>query len=140
MIPRNEKDPNHWLFRLTAPEWLAAAETELDHAQAAFDRRAVRQGVTHARRAVGMAWNAVLVMEPDDRYGRSYMDHLVALADDAEAPADIHTAAGLLRDTPTVAPALVTIGKPPTVAVDAARALVAYARHRTAALEQRSSD
>ena len=73
-------DPAHWLHRLTAAEWLAAAENELALAEAALARRAFRPGVTHARRAAGMAWNAVLVAMPDDdRYGRSYMDHVHAL-------------------------------------------------------------
>ena len=30
-----------------------------------------------------MAWNAVLVDHPDERAGRSYMEHVVALAGDA---------------------------------------------------------
>ena len=59
-------DPAHWLHRLTAEEWLAAAATEIAHAEAALARRAFRPGVTHARRAAGMAWNAVLTRHPDD--------------------------------------------------------------------------
>ncbi len=62
-------DPAHWLHRLTAEEWLAAAETEIGHAEAALARRAARPGVTHARRAAGMAWNAVLTVRPDERAG-----------------------------------------------------------------------
>ena len=71
-------DPGHWLHRLDAAEWLAAAATELSHAEEKLTQRAVRPGVTHARRAAGMAWNAVLVKAPDERYGRSYMEHVVA--------------------------------------------------------------
>ena len=54
-------DPAHWLHRLTADEWLAAAATELELCAETLERRAFRPGVTHARRAAGMAWNAVLV-------------------------------------------------------------------------------
>ena len=129
-------DPTHWLHRLDAAEWLAAAATELDHAQAALARRATRVGVTHARRAAGMAWNAVLVVAPpsDDRYGRSYMEHVVALAQAPEAggggdiPDDVRGAAHLLRDTPPRPPDLVTIGKPDMAPLDAARTIVDYAR------------
>ena len=126
-------DPTHWLHRLDAAEWLAAAATELDLAQAALARRATRVGVTHARRAAGMAWNAVLVVAPDDRYGRSYMDHVVALASQADAaddviPADVRGAARLLRDTPPRPPELVTIGKPDMSPLQAANVIVAYAR------------
>ena len=81
-------DPSHWLDRLTPREWLAAAEAELAHASEALARRAARPGVTHARRAAGMAWNAVLATAPDGagraalvaRFGRSYMEHVAALA------------------------------------------------------------
>jgi hypothetical protein len=138
------RDPEHWLYRLTAGEWLAAAENELGLCAEALGRRAVRPGITHARRAAGMAWNAVLARAPatalDARYGRSYMEHLVALADgtDHEAdhegddvPAEVRAAARLLRDTPAAAPALLTIGKPDLTALEAARRVVDHARART---------
>jgi hypothetical protein len=127
-------DPGHWLHRLDAAEWLAAADTELGHAEEKLSRRAFRPGVTHARRAAGMAWNAVLVKAPDQRYGRSYMEHVIALAqtpdDDASIPADVRAAARLLRDTPPVPPQLVTIGKPDLSPLEAAKTIVAFARAR----------
>jgi HEPN domain-containing protein len=130
------RDPGHWLYRLDAAEWLAAAETELAHAQDKLSHRSVRPGVTHARRAAGMAWNAVLVTTPDDRYGRSYMDHVVALAQsdgsDASIPADVRAAAQLLRETPTAPPALIAIGKPDMSALEAATTIVTFARSRVA--------
>ena len=101
------RDPGHWLHRLDAAEWLAAAD---DRARArageAVAAARVRPGVTHARRAAGMAWNAVLVTAPapDERYGRSYMDHVVALAQaprtTRRSPPRSARAARLLRDTP----------------------------------------
>jgi hypothetical protein len=125
-------DPGHWLHRLDAAEWLAAAATELTHAEEKLSRRSFRPGVTHARRAAGMAWNAVLVTAPDDRYGRSYMDHVAALAqtpdDDASIPAGVRGAARLLRDTPAQSPELIAIGKPDMSALDAAKAIVEFAR------------
>src|SRR5947209_14678314 len=110
-------DPAHWLHRLTAEEWLAAAETEIGHAEAALARRAARPGVTHARRAAGMAWNAVLAAAPDadalvTRFGRSYMEHVAALATAADVPEELRAAAARLRDTPAAPPGLVTLGKP----------------------------
>jgi HEPN domain-containing protein len=128
------RDPGHWLHRLDAAEWLAAAETELHHAEEKLTRRAVRPGVTHARRAAGMAWNAVLVTAPDERYGRSYMDHVAALAQasdgDASIPDEVRAAARLLRDTPPVPPELIAIGKPDLTALAAARTIVEFARGR----------
>ena len=127
-------DPSHWLYRLDAAEWLSAADNELAAAADALGRRAARPGVTHARRAAGMAWNAVLVLAPDERFGRSYMEHVVALATDEVAPDDVRAAAQLLRDTPPLPPELIQLGKPDLRVVDAARKIVAHARVRAAAL------
>jgi hypothetical protein len=127
-------DPAHWLHRLTADEWLAAAATELDHCRTTLERRAFRPGVTHARRAAGMAWNAVLALAEDASYGRSYMEHVVALAKDAAAPDDVRAAAELLRDTPPLPPDLVTLGKPDLRVLDAAARIATYATARVAAL------
>ena len=125
-------DPGHWLHRLDAAEWLAAAATELAHAEEKLAHRSVRPGVTHARRAAGMAWNAVLVIAPDERYGRSYMDHVVALAqtpdDDASIPATVRAAARLLRETPAAPPQLITLGKADLSALEAARTILEFAR------------
>jgi hypothetical protein len=131
-------DPSHWLHRLTPAEWLDAAETEVALALEALGRRAVRPGVTHARRAAGMAWNAVLAAAIDDadadalvaRFGRSYMEHVSALAAATDVPEDVRAAAQFLRDTPPAPPALITLGKPDLRAVDAARAVFAHARTR----------
>jgi len=131
----HEKDPAHWLYRLSVDEWLAAAEHELALCEAALTRRAFRPGVTHARRAAGMAWNAVLVLNLDsdgERYGRSYMEHVAALAGDERAPDPIRAAARELRDTPPAPPTLITLGKPNLAPLQAAQQLVAYARQRTA--------
>jgi len=127
-------DPAHWLHRLTADEWLAAAATELDHCAETLARRAFRPGVTHARRAAGMAWNAVMVLAEDPRFGRSYMEHVVALAKDAGAPDDVRAAAELLRDTPPLPPEVITLGKPDLRVLEAAKKIAAFAAARVAAL------
>jgi hypothetical protein len=126
-------DPGHWLHRLTAAEWLAAAETEVGQAEAALSRRAVRPGITHARRAAGMAWNAVLLEHPDDRAGRSYMEHVVALSQSTAVPDDVRDAAGRLRDTPARQPELITLGAPDLGPARAARVIIDHARALVAA-------
>jgi hypothetical protein len=90
--------------------------------------------VTYARRAAGMAWNAVLAATPADardaalaRFGRSYMDHVAALAGAPDVPDAVRDAAQLLRDTPPAPPELITLGKPDLRPVEAARAIVAHA-------------
>ena len=127
-------DPTHWLHRLSAAEWLAAAATELDHAQAALARRATRVGVTHARRAAGMAWNAVLIVAPRRTIATAAATWSTSWRwrrpTDAggDIPDDVRAAARLLRDTPPRPPDLVTIGKPDMAPLEAARAIVDYAR------------
>jgi len=151
MDPRH--DPSHWLYRLGANEWLRAADTELGHAEVALARRALRPAVTHARRAAGMALNALLVLEPrpDPRWGRSYMEHVVALArpqgnvdvdvdpDVAGQAADsgphsippsIRQAARDLTAAPLSSPPLVKLGAPDRRPLDAAAEIVAWARAR----------
>jgi hypothetical protein len=128
-----EKDPTHWLHRLSPPEWLAAAETELESAAAALARRSFRPGITHLRRAAGMACNALLWQSDRPDWGRSYMEHVVALCDDATVPEEIRTAARRLRETPATPPTLISIARPgqlPDSAAEvlaAARAVLAWA-------------
>jgi hypothetical protein len=133
---RHDVDPGHWLYRLTTEEWLAAAETELRHCEATLLRRAFRPGVTHARRAAGMAVNALLVVREDPRYGRSYLDHVVALATDPTLAEEVRASAALLRATPPAPPQLLQLGKPDLRPLDAARRVVEWcrkeARHRDA--------
>jgi hypothetical protein len=121
-------DPDHWLYRLTAPRWLAAADTELGHCHDTLARRAVRPGVTHARRAAGMALNAVLVQQERPHWGRSYMEHVTALAGDAEVPAEVRAHAAFLRDTQPAPPALVTLGRPDLRPAESARAIADWAK------------
>ena len=98
-----------WLHRLDSAEWLAAAANELAHARASLAGRRHREGLTYARRAGGMALNARLARTFDPSYGRSYMDHLHALAADAGAPDAPRRAAARLVGTPIQNP-LVTLG------------------------------
>ncbi len=126
-------DPAHWLLRLTSDEWLAAATHELALAEAALTRRAARPGITHARRAAGMAWNAVLVERPDPRAGRSYMEHVVALAQDPAAPPEVREAALTLRAGSSGPPELIRLGglapdDPRFAPVRAARRVLEHAR------------
>lgn len=104
-----EHDPSHWLFRLNADEWLASADNELRLAQQAFLAKQQRPAVAHARRAAGMALNALLWGAPDDSYGRSYMDHLAAFSKDPAVPAELRAAAGRLIALP-MTQQLVTLG------------------------------
>lgn len=125
------RDPTHWLHRLSADEWLRAAANELTRAEQALAARQQRAGVTQARRAAGMAWNAVLATAEDEAYGRSYMDHLQALAKDASIPEPVRAAAQSLLDAKLVAE-VIPLGRGDTRLADAARAIVEHASARVA--------
>lgn len=103
---------SHWLFRLDAAEWIAAATRELELAQA--ESRSRRKVLTHLRRAGGMALNGVLVAahtresltreEAESVWGRSYVDHLRCIGASAspapEAPESVCKAARSLVELP----------------------------------------
>lgn len=74
-----------WLRRLSPQEWLHAGMHELVEARDRLARHAMRPGLASARRAAGMGWNAVLSLgdEPSAAFGRTYVDHLRALAEGA---------------------------------------------------------
>jgi hypothetical protein len=122
-----------WLTRFSAEEWLRAAQGELVRAEDALVRKQQRAGVAQARRAAGMAWNAVLVrildLEERGRYGRSYMDHLRTLSDDTSVSAAVREAAGALLAAP-LSSALVQLGKGDPQLAGAARVIVDEAARR----------
>lgn len=126
-------DAEHWLWRLTATQWLDAARHELAQGRAhAHDRRAA---LVHARRGAGMTLNGVLAAlgehagEPERavleaRWGRSYVEHLQALADGDEAacsplPTEAAEAARVVLKMPLSAQ-VVTLGRGPAADVHAA--------------------
>lgn len=114
----------HWLWRLDAERWMAAAIEELERARTHFGQR--RTTLTHLRRAAGMALNAVLVhwgrtssrAEPIDVetvWGRSYLEHLEAVShpDTDRGPLgdEVVAHARVLLRTPIDRPALLGLGK-----------------------------
>jgi hypothetical protein len=123
------RDPTHWLHRLDADEWLRAAGNELERARTALLGKQQRPGVTGARRAAGMAWNAVLVGGDDERYGRSYMEHLQALAKDERLDEATRGAAQSLVAAP-LATNVIPLGKGDTRLADCAAVILAEARRR----------
>jgi hypothetical protein len=129
------RDPNHWLHRLDAEEWLRAADNELLRAEEALVHKQQRPGVAGARRAAGMAWNAVLTRldEADvERWGRSYMDHVRVLAGDEGSDPLVRAAAQSLLDAP-LATNVIPLGKGDTRLAAAARVILDEARRRVTA-------
>lgn len=127
-----ERDAAHWLFKLSPDEWIRAGLGELKRAEEAYGQKNARAGLAGARRAAGMALNGALILEPNDAWGRSYVDHLQALVRDRVVPERVREAARLLVDTPlpgggpTSLVAIRTASRDEKV-LEAARDLVAHA-------------
>ena len=125
------RDEAHWLFKLSPDEWIRAATGELRRAEEAYRRKNGRAGLAGARRAAGMGLNAALIIEPNDAWGRSYMDHLLALKGDASEllPERVREACAVLLETPLPGGELValrTSGADEKV-LEAARDVIAHA-------------
>lgn len=125
-----ERDASHWLFKLSPDEWIRAALGDLRRAEAAYAQRNPRAGLAGARRAAGMALNGALIVEPDEAWGRSYVDHLLALGRAERVPERVREAAKLLTDTPLPGGgSLVAIRTPSSEekVLEAARDVIAHA-------------
>lgn len=95
-----KRDASHWLKKFTPEEWIRAAMGELHRAEQAYSARDARAGLAGARRAAGMGLNAALVCAPSEAYGRSYIDHLRALARDTGVPEAVREQAVFLMQEP----------------------------------------
>jgi hypothetical protein len=119
-----------WLTRLSAEEWIRQGLGELQRAEArisAHDRSAAVLGL---RRAAGMALNGALSVRWR-AWGRTYIDHLRAIADDdADVPVSVRDAARLLNDVPVdKQPNVVRLTPPSESArwLEAAKTVMAHA-------------
>ncbi len=109
----NAVDPTHWLFRFTPAEWIRAAMKELRSAEAAYEVRNARAGLAGLRRAAGMALNGALILDPNEAWGRTYVEHLQALAKDASVPEPVQLAARALIETPPPAATRIVVLRTP---------------------------
>ena len=118
-----------WLLRHSPEDWIRQGLTELSRAEArilAHDRTA---GVLGLRRAAGMALNGALAVRWR-AWGRTYIDHLRAIADDVDVPAPVRAAAKLLNDVPLEKqPSVVRLTPPSESArwLEAAKTVMAHA-------------
>jgi len=117
-----------WLTKLSPKEWISAALGELSRAEAAYARRDARAGIAGCKRAAGMALNAALSVEPNPAWGRTYVEHVQALAKDASVPEAVRASAGVVIDAKAPS-ALATLHtrSGDTKVVEAARDVIAHA-------------
>ena len=109
-----EKDRNHWLRRLSPDEWIRAALAELTRAEEAYRARNLRAGAAGCKRAAGMALNAALILEPDDAWGRTYVEHVAALAKEVGVPEAVRRAAEIVVQLQPPSAELVALRTPAT--------------------------
>jgi HEPN domain-containing protein len=123
------RDPEDWLRKLTPDEWIRAAMAELRRAEAAYAGGDGRGGSAGVKRAAGMALNAALIVEPDDKWGRSYVEHVKALAEDARVPQAVRDACRVVLEAKGPSGGVVSLRTPRAneAVVDAAKDVIAHA-------------
>lgn len=132
MSPTFVRDEGHWLYRLSASEWIRAAQAELERAERAYSSGDGRGGLAGARRAAGMALNGALIVAPNAGWGRTYIEHLVALRGEPDLPDAVREAARVLVDAAPARPGgpqLVVLRTKGTTerVVEAAKDVIAHA-------------
>jgi len=118
-----------WLTKLSPHEWISAALGELARAEAAYARNDARAGIVGCKRAAGMALNGALSVEPNEAWGRTYVEHVEALAKDAGAPELVRASCKVVLDAtaPTSALATLRTKSGDTKVIEAARDVIAHA-------------
>jgi HEPN domain-containing protein len=125
------KDPGDWLRRLAPDEWIRAALGELKRASAAYASGDGRAGAAGVKRAAGMALNAALILEPNEAWGRSYVEHVEGLAKDEAVPTAVREACRVVLEAkgPSGGGELVRLRTPHAhqAVVEAAHDVIAHA-------------
>jgi HEPN domain-containing protein len=123
------RDPSDWLRRLSPDEWIRAGLGELRRAEESYGRGDARAGTVGVKRAAGMALNAVLLVEPKESWGRTYVDHVGALATDQNVPEAVRAACRTLLDAAGPSAGVVSLRTPRTEerVLEAARDVIAHA-------------
>jgi HEPN domain-containing protein len=122
-------DPPDWLRKLTPDEWIRAGLGELKRAEHAYIGGNARAGAASVKRAAGMALNAALLVEPEASWGRSYVEHLAALARDARVPEAVRSACMKVLGASPPGHDVVVLRTPRAyeAVLDAARDVIAHA-------------
>ncbi len=123
------RNPSHWLHRLSPDEWIRTALAEVERAQQAYARGDMRGGAAGVKRAAGMALNGALIVEPDERWGRSFVDHVQALAVDPRVPEAVRAASRAVLGAGASSGEVVVLRTPRTgaAAIEAAKDVIAHA-------------
>jgi HEPN domain-containing protein len=123
------RDPSDWLRRLSPDEWIRAALGELQRAEAAYERGDARAGAAGVKRSAGMALNAALLVEPNASWGRTYVEHLSALAADRAAAEAVRAACRAVLEAKAPSAGVVNLRTPRSdeQLLEATRDVIAHA-------------
>jgi hypothetical protein len=123
------RDKTHWLRRLSPNEWIAASLGELSRAEKAWSGGNARAGVVGLKRAAGMALNGALLVEPDETWGRTYVEHVQALARDERVPEAVRSACSAILEARPPEGDVVSLRTPRghMAVIEAARNVIAHA-------------
>jgi hypothetical protein len=123
------RDPSHWLRRLSPDEWIRAALGELGRAEEAYGHGNARAGAAGVKRAAGMALNGALLVQPDEGWGRTYVEHIEALARDGRVPNAVREACRTVLGAAPPTGDVVSLRTPRAhvTVVEAARDVIAHA-------------
>ena len=123
------RDPEHWLRRHSPDEWIHVALGELRRAREAYAAGNARAGAAGVKRAAGMALNAALIVEPSEAWGRTYVEHVTALAGDPGVPEAVRAACKLVLGAQGPSGDVVSLRTPRTheAVVEAAHDVIAHA-------------
>jgi HEPN domain-containing protein len=91
-----QRDPSHWLRKLSPDEWIQAALAELRRAEERVKANDLTAGLAGCKRAAGMALNGALIVAPNESWGRSFVDHVAALSRDESVPEKVREACVVL--------------------------------------------
>ena len=123
------RDPSHWLNKLSPDEWIQASLAELRRAEARVKAHDLSGGLAGCKRAAGMALNGALLVEPNDSWQRSYVDHVSAVGRDTTVPERVRDACKVLLEARPPSSDILTLRSPRSDErlLDAARDVMAHA-------------
>ena len=121
--------PPDWLTRMAPEAWLSQGLGELSRAEARLEAHDRKAGLLGLKRAAGMALNGALAVRFRP-WGRTYVEHLRAIASERDVPEVVRAAARVLNDAEVdQQPGVVRLTPPSESArwVEAAKTVMAHA-------------
>jgi hypothetical protein len=129
MMGEFTRDPGDWLRKLSPDEWIRAGLGALRQAEQAYASGNARAGAAGVKRAAGMALNGALLVEPNQGWWRTYVEHLAALSVDEGVPDAVRSACATVLGAKPPSGDVVVLRTPRAydAVLEAARDVIAHA-------------